>query len=158
MPGYGVLNTEDGAGLLPWSWAVERLTGSHNYWMVTTRPDGRPHSMPLWGVWLDDGFCFSTGRQSRKGRNLRENPNCVVSTENAAEAVIVEGVAEQIADRAALKPFYEAYKAKYGWDLEQGEYASEPVYVVRPRIVFGIREQDFTSSATRWTFDAAGGI
>lgn len=101
---------------------------------------------------------FQHGAAIAQGAQPAENPNCVVSTENAAEAVIVEGVAEQIADRAALKPFYEAYKAKYGWDLEQGEYASEPVYVVRPRIVFGIREQDFTSSATRWTFDAAGGI
>ena len=90
MPGYGILAADDGAGLLPWDWAVERLSGSHNYWLVTTRPDGRPHMMPLWGLWLDSTFYFSTGRQSRKGRNLAANSHCVVATEHADEAVIVE--------------------------------------------------------------------
>jgi len=32
-------------------------------------------------------------------------------------------------------------------------FDKEPVYIVRPRVVFGIRESDFTSSATRWTFE-----
>jgi len=109
--------------------------------------------MPVWGLWLDGAFYFSTGRQSRKARNLRDNPHCVVSTEHAHEAVTVEGVAEEIADRASLKPFYETYKAKYNWDMEQEGFVNEPVYVVRPRVAFGIREHDFTSSATRWTFD-----
>jgi len=153
MPGYGILGANDGEGLLPWEWAVERLTVSHNYWMATTRPDGRPHVMPVWGLWIDSAFYFSSGRQSRKARNLSANPHCVVSTEHAEEAVTVEGVAEEITDRESLKPFYEAYKAKYGWDMEQEGFANEPVYIVRPRVVFGIRERDFTNSATRWTFD-----
>jgi len=153
MPGYGILGADAGEGLLPWGWAVERLSASHNYWLATTHHDSRPHVMPVWGLWLDDAFYFSTGRKSRKGRNLRENPHCVVATEHAEEAVVVEGVAEEIADRAQLQPFYEAYKTKYNWDMEQEAFADEPVYVVRPRVVFGIRERDFTSSATRWIFD-----
>jgi PPOX class probable F420-dependent enzyme len=153
MSGYGVLDADDGEGLLPWDWAVERLSVSHNYWLATTRPDGRPHAMPVWGVWIEGALYFSAGRQSRKARNLKANPHCVVTTENSAEAVIVEGKAEEIVDRAALKPFYEAYNAKYGWDMEQDEYVKEPVYAVRPRVVFGIRERDFTASATRWIFD-----
>jgi len=36
MPGYGTLEPEEGTGLLPWSWAVERLTSSRNYWLATT--------------------------------------------------------------------------------------------------------------------------
>src|SRR5215475_8390880 len=102
MPGYGILDANDGEGLLPWEWALERLTGSHNYLLATTRPDGRPHVMPVWGLWLDGAFYFSTGRQSRKARNLRANPNCVVSTDRSDEAVILEGVAEEIADRGSL--------------------------------------------------------
>lgn len=153
MPGYGLLDASAGEGLLPWEWAVERLTVSHNYWLSTAHPDGRPHLMPVWGLWIDGAFYFSTGQKSRKGRNLRENARCVVATEHAEEAVIVEGVAEEIANRASLKPFYQAYKTKYDWDMEQEGFANEPVYVVRPRIVFGVRERDFTSSATRWIFE-----
>ena len=51
MPGYGIAGPREGSGLLPWSWAVQRLTASHDYWLATVCPDGRPHVMPVWGVW-----------------------------------------------------------------------------------------------------------
>lgn len=153
MPDYGILDADEGEGLLPWEWAAERLSVSHNYLVATARPDGRPHMMPVWGLWLDDALYFSTGRQSRKARNLGVNPHCVVSTDRLDEAVILEGAAEEVADRASLKPFYEAYKVKYDWDFEEMGFDKEPVYLVRPRVVFGIRESDFTSSVTRWKFD-----
>ena len=46
--------------LLPWSWAEQQLVTARTYWIATTRPDGRPHCRPVWGVWLPDGFWFST--------------------------------------------------------------------------------------------------
>ncbi len=73
MPGYGIADANSGSGLLPWNWAVERLQKARNYWISTTRPDGRPHAMPVWGVWYDNQFYFSTGRESRKARNLAVN-------------------------------------------------------------------------------------
>src|SRR5919109_5523167 len=89
MPGYGL--PKGSRGLLPWRWADQRLTRSHNYWIITSRPDGTPHAMIVWGVWEGGRFYFSTGRESRKARNLAKNPSCIVCTEKAAEAVIVEG-------------------------------------------------------------------
>src|SRR5215831_11804665 len=89
MPGYGVPTTRK--GLLPWAWAEKRLVRSHNYWLITSRPDGAPHAMPVWGVWVDSIFCFSTGRESRKAKNLAANPRCVVCNDQSREAVIVEG-------------------------------------------------------------------
>ena len=83
MPGYGMPKTAK--GLLPWKWAEQRLRKSHNYWITTVRPDGSPHVMVVWGLWLDGAFLFSTGSQSRKARNLAQNPRCVVSTEAAEE-------------------------------------------------------------------------
>ena len=41
MPGYGILRPEEGTGLLPWSWADERLRRSHDFWLATVWPDGR---------------------------------------------------------------------------------------------------------------------
>jgi pyridoxamine 5'-phosphate oxidase-like protein len=150
MPGYDLLDASSGTGLLPWAWATERLTNSHNYWLATTRPDGRPHAMPVWGVWLDGRFFFSTGGRSRKARNLAANPTCVVSTERADEAVVVEGACAAVNDPAQLRPFYAAYNAKYQWDMEA---MGEPIYAVRPQVVFGFTEADLRGSATRWVFD-----
>src|SRR4051794_40830493 len=90
MPeGYGISRESD--GLLPWSWAEERLEASHNYWIVTASPDGRPHAMPVWGVWTGGALYFATSRASRKGRNLAANPRLVVHLESGDEAVILEG-------------------------------------------------------------------
>ena len=59
--------------------------------------------MPVWGVWLDDTFYFSTGRKSRKGRNLAANAACTITNDDAEDAVIVEGSAEEVKDAAALE-------------------------------------------------------
>lgn len=147
MPDYGITPSEP--GLLPWSWARERLAASHNYWLSTTRPDGRPHANAVWGVWLDDAFYFSMAPTARKARNIAVNPNCVVTTERADEAVIVEGIAEAATDDGDLQTFKAAYDAKYAWDIE-----TAGIVVVRPRVAFGFIEaaDKFTSSATRWKF------
>ena len=59
MPDYGV-DTDQWVAL-PWSWAAERLEQSRNLWVVTASASGRPHALPVWGVWDDDvpGFGWS---------------------------------------------------------------------------------------------------
>ncbi len=153
MPGYGIEASV--AGMLPWAWATERLARSRNYWVATTRPDGRPHSAAVWGLWLDDEFLFSSAASSRKARNLARDPHVVITTEGADEAVIVEGVASTSDDKALLRRFIDEYKRKYDWDLSGDEGA---IFVVRPERAFGfIGTQDnpagrFTDTATRWVF------
>lgn len=66
--------------LLPWSWAEQRLVRAQNYWIATTRPGGRPHCRPVWGVWLPDGFWFSTG--SLAAHHLRRNDQITVHLED----------------------------------------------------------------------------
>src|SRR5437660_2072837 len=154
MPGYGL--PEGSKGLMPWSWALERLKKSHNYGITTVKPDGSPHTMVVWGMWQDGRFLFSTGSKSRKARNLAENPKSIVCTENAAEAVIVEGIAE-IADVAARKKLLPAYERKYKFDLSTMKddilSMKEPVFAVRPRVVFAMWEKHFQSKSTRWKFE-----
>jgi PPOX class probable F420-dependent enzyme len=79
MPGYGVLGPSEGTGLLPWEWATERLTRSHDYWLATVWPGGRPHVTPVWGVWRDNALWFSCARGSRKARNLEADPRVAIS-------------------------------------------------------------------------------
>ena len=109
--GYGVPSADE--GMLPWRWATERLAAARNYWVATTRPDGSPHSMPVWGVWLDDAFCFGSGSSSAKSRNLAINPKIVVHLESGDETVILEGRAEPVLDSELERRIDEAYAPKY---------------------------------------------
>jgi hypothetical protein len=153
MPGYGLPTGHK--GLLAWSWAKQRLQRSHNYWFTSSKPDGAPHTMVVWGLWLDDTFVFSTGSRSRKTRNLASNPHCVVCTEHAHEAVIVEGTAE-LADLPLRRRFLKQYVRKYDYDMSAMApeilALKEPVFTVRPHVVFGLEEKRFADKATKWEF------
>ncbi len=152
-PGYGFPKGQK--GLLPWAWAERRLKQSHNYWITTVRPDGSPHTMVVWGLWQEGSFVFSTGSKSRKTRNLSRNSNCIVCTEHASEAVIVEGAAE-IADAAVRRKMLPAYEKKYKFDMSSMKddilSMKEPVFAVHPRVVFGLPEKHLQSKSTRWKF------
>ena len=147
IPDYGI--SQGKAGLLPWKWAVKTLSESREYWFVTVRPDSRPHAMIIWGLWVDGAFWFGTGSKTQKARNLAKNRNCIVGTQNAAEAVILEGVAELITDAAALKKLEPESLRKYG--MSGG--GSESAYRVSPVRVFGFIEKSFPKTATRWMFE-----
>ena len=141
------------SGLKPWSWALERLEKSHNYWIATSRPDGRPHLMVVWGIWWRDAFWFSTGPRTRKAKNIAAQAHCVIGTEKAYEAVIVEGIPEEIKDRTQWKQVAERYDQKYGGNiLPMLESSGGNVYRVRPQTVFGQDENapNFSETATRW--------
>ena len=106
--------------------------------------------MVVWGLWLDDdAFYFSTGRNTRKARNLAANPSCVVCPGDAEEAVIVEGTVAEVADPASIERFCKAYQAKYAVDPSGMD---EPIFVARPCVVYGQIEKTFTKSATHWQF------
>src|SRR5881396_3397972 len=64
IPGYGLPKTKK--GLLSWRWAEDRLRKSRQYWIATTGPEGRPHVMVVWALWLNGSLYFSTGSKSRK--------------------------------------------------------------------------------------------
>lgn len=151
MPDYGLLDAESGRGLLPWSWAEERLIASHNYWVAVTRAGGGSHLTPVWGVWRDDVFWFSTGG-GVKMRALAADPRCVISTERGDEAVIVEGVASTEFSKAVLRDVVGVYNEKYSWNFEPEQ---QGFYRVRPSVVFGFIEHngEFQATATRWTFE-----
>jgi Pyridoxamine 5'-phosphate oxidase len=148
VPGYEF--SAKRTGLLPWKWAADRLKTSRQYWIATTRLDGAPHLMIVWGVWFEDSFWFSTGAASRKARNLAANPKCVIGTDDAARAVILEGSVEVIDVRnPEFEQFATAYQRKYAWDVRE---MAQPVYRFRPSMGFGLFEKKFDQTATRWVF------
>ncbi len=152
MPdGYGISGSTE--GLLSWEWVRQQMTKSRNYWISSTRPDGRPHAMPVWGVWLDDKLYFGTARNSRKALNLAANLAVSCHTESGDEAVIVEGVVEEVTDREIFDRMTAAIAKKYPGMPEKADPDPENItYAVRAHTVFAFREQDFPQSATRWRF------
>lgn len=151
MPGYGVEPASTG-GLLPWSWAEQRLAGSHDYWLATVHPSGRPHVMPLWGVLLDRHVWCSTSPTSRKAANARANPAVTVTTDDPSQPVIVEGTAMVVTDADAIARFAAAMDAKYDTSYGTSFYAENLTLRIAPLRVFGIDTAEFTGSPTRWRF------
>lgn len=151
MPGYGLLPADQGSGLKPWSYAVERLTRSRGYWISTTCPDGRPHCVPIWGVWLRDVFAFSTGAQSRKAKNIARDPRVVIGVEPTEDSIVLEGVVAPVDDADFVREFKTVYAAKYAMDMQE---FSEPVWTVKPVTAFSFASKgdEFTAGSTRWKF------
>ena len=150
MPkGYGM--PKGTKGMLAWAEVEKKIANAHNYWVCTTRPDGRPHTVPVWAVWVDGAVYFGTDRSSRKARNILANPAMVIHLELQKEAVILEGMAEEVTDRAMMKPIDEAYARKYKMRLSD---APGEMFLVRlrPRVVLAWTEKEFASSPTRWEF------
>lgn len=147
MPWPGYTPTEAEARLLRWGWAVERLQRSRRFWLATAGPEGSPHLAAIWAVWTGDALAFSTGRQTRKARNLAVRPRCTVSTESGGEAVVVEGVAGEVTDPERLARIDDDYTAKYASSMLVPD---SPVFAVRPLLVSGIVDSNGFVLPTRW--------
>jgi general stress protein 26 len=161
-----------GATATPWREVVAVLERAEIFWISTVRADGRPHVTPLPAMWLDGALHFSTGLDEQKGRNLRRNPNCILTTGNNLYRhgldVIVEGRAERVTDHPTLERLAELWLAKLEWpyDVVEGGFrhrtegpqpetadreAVVPVFAVRPSKVLSFgRGERFAQ--TRYRF------
>lgn len=132
---------------MSWDWVVEQLEVARNYWVVSTRPSGRPHSVPVWGVWTDDAFHFATDPKGVTAKNLLQNPEAVVNLESGDEVVILEGTFELHDSTPSIQA---AFNAKY--DMPWGADETIPVHTLTLRKAMAWTESDFPSNATRWRF------
>jgi hypothetical protein len=144
---------------LPWSWAAERLIANRNFWVVTVSAGGRPHALPVWGVWDDAEarFAFSCGPRARKARNLTANPRAVIMVDDTVECLSVEGRAAPVHSVARQDQWIERYLAKYqpiSPDISAGFLRQHLILEFEPERAFGVieREEEFSARATRWVF------
>ncbi len=144
VPGYGIPTSRK--GMLPWSHAHERLERSRHYWVSTTSADGRPHAVPVWGVWVDGAVCFGGGPDTRWSRNLRANPKVAVHLEKGDDVVILEGDIARVEapDDPLVARVQDAYNKKYKMPHPP------PFWVLRPGVAF-VWDKDLRS-ATRFRF------
>lgn len=114
MPeGYGVPDGTE--GLLAWGAVEARLMTAPQYWLATTRPDGRPHVVPRWGVWVEGRLWYDGAPTTVHVRNISRNPACTLHLEDGWQAVIVDGTSRP-ADAPGVDlgaRLAHAYGAKY---------------------------------------------
>lgn len=147
-PSYGISPEDE--GLLSWNSIGEEVERSRNYWVVTVRADGRPHTTPVWGVWVDDALYFGTSDVSVKGRNLLRDPRLVVHLESGDDVVIFEGTAKREPLEADLhRRIVTAYAAKYDMAVDDLQ-GPEGWFRLRAEKVLAWRESDFVRTATRF--------
>ncbi|MDA1062704.1 MAG: pyridoxamine 5'-phosphate oxidase family protein [Chloroflexi bacterium] len=139
--------------------ATSRLRAALVYWLATTRPDGRPHAMPVWGVLLGEVFWFGT--MGQKVVNLRHQPYAVVHHESGEDVAIIEGRVERHPWNEAPIEVSAAFRAKYvnpetgePFELVDGEVpAGAGLYALRIEVGHAWVEGAFLETQTRWLAD-----
>ena len=157
MPDRWEYGTEpSGPPDLAWPQIRDRIAAADVYWLATTRADGRPHVVPIGGVWIDDALYLTLGPSTVSARNAAGNPAAVVHLEDANDAVIIEGTIQRPAHIDVPAAASDAYGVKYDgtWDPADPDM---PYWVVRPRVVMTWRSDDIRGSAVRWRFDDVTG-
>src|SRR6185436_4809025 len=78
---------------LTWDWVATQLTESKHYWLCSVRPDGRPHVIPRWCVYVDGKIYYDGSPETRHAHNIEKNPHVSLHLESGSEVVILEGTA-----------------------------------------------------------------
>ena len=169
----------DGSETTTWELARDRLANpedARTCWLATTRPDGRPHLMPVIAFWIDGAMHIVAGEGTRKGRNLSADGRCVVATSSTTLPsidIVIEGRAEALTEDGDVRHLAEVLNEK-GWQLEaKGDKVFGPnaptagpppysIFRVVPSKVFGLPHmygmEQFDPSElprpTRWDFES----
>jgi PPOX class probable F420-dependent enzyme len=123
----------------------ERLERNIIIWITSVRPDGRPHSVPVWFLW-EDGTVLIFSKPDQKIRNLRANPAVVLAlddTQGGNDVVLFEGTAA-LPDPATISTTHPAYAAKYQHLLDEFQWTpesmaqdySQPIRITPTRFLF----------------------
>jgi nitroimidazol reductase NimA-like FMN-containing flavoprotein (pyridoxamine 5'-phosphate oxidase superfamily) len=157
-----------GAPPLEWERVIESLDKTRDldavdaagrYWLATTRPDGRPHVMPVGIVWGDGRFYLVAGAGTQKAKNLARDPRCVVTVAAPRTDVVAEGEARIIRDEKELERIATLF-SDWGPEVRDGafwhEYSASSagpppwdVYEIIPTAIYGL-STDEPHGATRW--------
>src|SRR4030095_5142660 len=101
---------------LPWSRPHDLLVASPaqpgtQYFLGTSRPDGRPHAASVGAAWLDGDLYFTSGPGTRKSRNLAANPASTFAVGLEGIDLVLEGEAARVTDPPTLERLGPLYRA-----------------------------------------------
>jgi hypothetical protein len=154
---------------LPWSRPRDLLANSssgvdNTFFLGTVSANGIPHAAGIGAMWHDGEFYIVSGPNTRKSRNLAENPNCTISIKLQGIDLVFEGKASRITDKPTLERVARLYRDIGGWPAEVKDDAftapySAPsagpppwyVYQFNYHTVYGVATAE-PNGATRWRF------
>ena len=153
---------------LPWSRPLDILAtdtpkADLTFFVATVRPDGRPHSAGVGGVWVDGALYFTSGPGTLKSRNLATNPACSVSVRLSGIDLVLEGEAHRVTDASTLARLAAVYRTG-GWPASvDGDAITAPysapsagpapwhLYCLTLHTAVGVATAE-PYGATRWDF------
>lgn len=140
--------------LLAWADVRARLQEAPNYWLATPRPDGRPHVVPLDGLWLDDAWYFGGSPGTVHMRNASRAPSAVMHAGEGLSPIIVEGTIAEVTptpdDAQRLADAQNTKYAGYGMNATAETYLHGGVFALRAERI--LAWTDLTENATRFVF------
>lgn len=108
--------------------------------VATLMPDGTPHVVPLWFVWLPEGLVVTCRVGSRVWRNLRRDPRVAIQVDRGRAwteqaGVMVRGPARFLSPTEELgKRALSAWFAKYRDELAGSGFAAYTERVREPAL------------------------
>lgn len=151
MPHYGVM-PDAVDGMLTWDWVDRQMHEARNYWICTVCADGRPHSVPVWGAWVDGELYFGTDKNSVKARNIARDNRVALHLDSGDETVIFEGrLVEAKVSESLYRKIAARYIEKYVLDPELDD-SGDLLLRLLPEKVMAWLEKDYPATATCWRF------
>ncbi len=155
--------SDPSASATPWETTRRQLEEAELSWLVTVRPDGRPHATPVVAVWADDALHFTTGEKEQKETNLRAGNRVLLQAGRldwqGGIDVVVEGEAMLATDLALLGRLAAAWRGRWDgrWAYEVGDGGLHHpggfdvlTYTVRPEKVLAFAEGTFGHTVHRF--------
>ena len=141
---------------LTWEYVAQRLSESKNYWLSTVRPDGRPHVVPRWAVYLNGKIYYDGSPETRHAQNLVQNPHVSLHLESGDQVIIAEGLSKPAGkpEPKLAQQIAEAYCAKYkqfGYAPQPDQWDSGGLYEFTPQKVLAWTK--FNEDPTKFIFD-----
>jgi PPOX class probable F420-dependent enzyme len=137
-----------------------RLRTEPIIWLGSTRPDGRPHLVPVWFLWDGATVLVFSLPETQKLRNLRHNPNAVLALnaeDQGYDIVLLEGRASFVDDpniRGTMPAFVQKYAGlSRRWTVDDwAKKFSVPIRIAPTRLVGWITRPGVPAERTTLTF------
>jgi len=139
-----------------WDWVASQLRDSQHYWLCSVRPDGRPHVVPRWAVYLEGKIYYDGSPETRHAQNTEINPNVAVHLESGDQVIILDG---RTAPAGKPTPeldtkLVQEYRRKYapvGYSPEPHQWDNGGLYVFTPQQC--IAWTKFNEDPTKFIFE-----
>ncbi len=106
-----------------------RLQSEQNLWLATVRPNGTPHLVPIWFVWVAGKIYLCTGADSVKVRNLQQNPRVSLALEDGSRPIVIEGWARFAPIGQAEAAVVAEFQRKYDWDITSDDMYTQVIEI-----------------------------